>query len=117
MKNKQMKWLAILGLLPIEYIALLVDYDTSTMWGYIPFVLLIVLTIVYVKSVYRLIVLLMMRLLGGVLSCILINLSSPTFIESNYFKPLTTISFSITLSVISIIVIGSTMIYKKIGIN
>lgn len=117
MKNKQMKWLAILGLLPIEYIALLVDYDTSTMWGYIPFVLLIVLTVVYVKSIVRLIFLLMMRLLGGVLSCILIKLSSQTFIESNYFKPLTTISFSITLSAISIIAIMGVTLYKRIGIK
>lgn len=114
MKNKQMKWLAILGLLPIEYIAILVDYDTSTMWGYIPFVLLIVLTVVYVKSIVSLLALLKTRLLGGILSCILIKLSSQTFIESNYFKPLTTISVSITLCIISLIVIISTMIYKKI---
>lgn len=117
MKNKQMKWLALLSFLPIEYIALLVDYNTSTMWGYIPFTLLIVLTVTFFKRIDRLIFLLVIRLLGSILSYISIQLSSQAFIESNYFKPLTTIYFSIMLSVVSIIFIVSVIIYKKIVIK
>lgn len=117
MKNKQMKWLALLSFLPIEYIALLVDYNTSTMWGYIPFALLIVLTVKFFKSIDRLIFLLVIRLLGSISSYISIQLSSQAFIESNYFKPLTTIYFSIMLSVVSIIFIVSVIIYKKIVIK
>lgn len=111
------RYMVLLAIFPIEYIALAVDYYTGTLWGYIPFLILIALTITYAENKGRVIILTLIRLLGGVTSYILIYLSSDPFILSDYFKPLTTIGLSITLSVVSILIIIISCIYKKIGLK
>lgn len=115
LNNKLIKYIALLALCPIEYIALSVDYYTYTMWGYIPFLLVIVLTIIYAKNLDGLVIVASLRLLGAVISFILINLSSEVFILTGYFKPLTTVGLSTTLSGISIVIIIVSYMYKKIG--
>ena len=33
----------ILSLIPIEFIGMIVDYKTYTMWGYIPFIIILII--------------------------------------------------------------------------
>lgn len=111
------RYMVLLAMFPIEYIALTVDYYTDTVWGYTPFLLLVVLTIIYADIKGRAVILALIRLLGGVISYILIYLSSDPFILTDYFKPLMTTGLSITLSAVSILIIIASYIYKNIGLK
>lgn len=111
------RYMVLLAMFPIEYIALTVDYCTDTVWGYTPFLLLVVLTIIYADIKGRAVILALIRLLGGVISYILIYLSSDPFILTDYFKPLMTTGLSITLSAVSILIIIASYIYKNIGLK
>lgn len=99
------RYMILLAIFPIEYIALTIDFYTGTLWGYILFLLLIALTIIYAENKGRVVILALIRLLGGVISYILIYLSSDPFILTDYFKPLMTTGLSITLSAVSILII------------
>lgn len=92
-ENSLMKYIVILAIMPIEYIAIVVDYYTYTMWGYVSFLLLILLTIIYTKSNGRFLIISLIRLLGGIISFILIHLSTERLVLTGEFKPFTTISF------------------------
>lgn len=111
------RYMVLLAIFPIEYITLTVDYYTGTVWGYTTFLLLIALTIIYAKNKGRVIILALIRLLGGVISYILIYLSSDPFILTDYFKPLMTTGLSITLSAVSILIIIASYIYINIGLK
>lgn len=37
MRKEIKRYMVLLAIFPIEYIALAVDYYTGTLWGYIPF--------------------------------------------------------------------------------
>lgn len=115
MKEFIKRCIILLALVPIEFIALLVDYNTYTMWGYIPFIFILVVMVMNIKrtkGLKKLCALLLARALGGVISFVLITLSPNSFILTDYFKPLTTSGMSITYSVISIIVMA--IAYKVI---
>lgn len=103
----------LLLLLPIEYIAIVIDYNSNTVLGYIPYLLLIVLTLVYADNIKKLLVIAIIRLIGGLVSYVLICLSSNALLTTNYFKPLEVNGFSIMLSIISILVIILTYVFKK----
>lgn len=103
----------LLLLLPIEYIAIVIDYNINTVLGYIPYLLLIVLTLVYADNIKKLLVIAIIRLIGGLVSYVLICLSSNALLTTNYFKPLEVNGFSIMLSIISILVIMLTYVFKK----
>ena len=113
MKSKLKEYMYILAVLPIEYLAIVTDYYTSTMWGYIPFLLLVAIAFMYAGTYTKLAILSLTRLLGGIIAYILIYLSSERLITTGYFKPVETSEFSIILSVVSLVVIIMVYTYKK----
>ncbi|MCD8899535.1 hypothetical protein K2V49_04540 [Staphylococcus gallinarum] len=117
MKSKLKEYMYILAVLPIEYLAIVTDYYTSTMWGYIPFLLLVAIAFMYAGTYTKLAILSLTRLLGGIIAYILIYLSSECLITTGYFKPVETSEFSIILSVVSLVVIIMVYTYKKVGVK
>ncbi|MDN6414117.1 hypothetical protein OXR01_09210 [Staphylococcus gallinarum] len=117
MKSKLKEYMYILAVLPIEYLAIVTDYYTSTMWGYIPFLLLVAIAFMYAGTYTKLTILSLTRLLGGIIAYILIYLSSERLITTGYFKPVETSEFSIILSVVSLVVIIMVYTYKKVGLK
>ncbi|MEM5418866.1 hypothetical protein V2W23_11480 [Staphylococcus gallinarum] len=117
MKSKLKEYMYILAVLPIEYLAIVTDYYTSTMWGYIPFLLLVAIAFMYAGTYTKLAILSLTRLLGGIIAYILIYLSSERLITTGYFKPVETSEFSIILSVVSLVVIIMVYTYKKVGLK
>lgn len=117
MKSKLKEHVYILAFLPIEYLAIVIDYYTSTMWGYIPFLLLIVIALVYASTYTKLAILSLTRLLGGIIAYILIYLSSGHLISTDYFKPVETSTYSLILTAGSLVVIIMVYTYKKVGLK
>lgn len=109
------KYAFMLSLLPIEYIAIVIDYNSNTVLGYISYLLLIVLTLVYADNIKKLLVIGITRLIGGFISYVLICFSSNELLTTNYFKPLEVNGFSIMLSIISVLVIVLTYVFKNTG--
>lgn len=103
--NILMKYIVLVAILPIEYIALSIDYHTNTMWGYALFLLMMIISAIFINNIKKLMITLLIRLLGGGISSFLIHVSSERFISSGYFKPLSTSEIDIILTVLSLIVL------------
>lgn len=90
----------ILSLIPIEFLGMIVDYKTYTMWGYIPFIIILIILGCFSFDLKSYFIILISRLLGILISwkC------SDYFINwkeaVNYFKPFDNLSFIVFLGII-----------------
>ncbi|OEK76473.1 hypothetical protein AST05_08000 [Staphylococcus equorum] len=113
---KYLKFIIIytLTLLPVEYIALSIDYYTFTMWGYILLLIISIGTgiIISIYGIKKYVFLLITRSIGIFFSWLCTKEFMNINITSYYFKPLDTLTFSLFLGIISIII---TLITLKIS--
>ena len=100
----------ILAILPIEYIALSIDYYTGQIWGYILFTIISIGIgiYIYIFKFKKIIYILLVKVLGMLLSWISTNLFINIYNSGSYFKPFNASSFSILLSIISLIILSLT---------
>lgn len=100
----------ILAILPIEYIALSMDYYTGQIWGYILFTIISIGIgiYIYIFKFKKIIYILLVKVLGMLLSWISTNLFINIYNSGSCFKPFNASSFSIFLSILSLIVLSLT---------
>ncbi|MEB6244018.1 hypothetical protein NGB78_12870 [Staphylococcus arlettae] len=107
----------ILAILPIEYIALSTDYYTGQIWGYILFTIISIGIgiYIYIFKFKKIIYILLVKVLGMLLSWLSTNLFINIYNSGGYFKPLNASSFSILLSIVSLIILSLTslLIYSS----
>ncbi|CAM3120941.1 hypothetical protein [Staphylococcus argensis] len=97
----------ILSLFPLEFIGMMTDYQTGSMIGYIPYlivVFLISIALFNVKFKTRLCIL-ASRVVGIFISWICVQLFINIYETAGYFKPFTANSLTIVLGVIQFILI------------
>lgn len=97
----------ILSLIPIEFIGLYTDYHIQSLIGYIPFLIVLIITSysIFKISLKNSLIILISRMIGVVISWISVHLFMNIYNSSGYFKPFSTDGFSIFLGIISFITI------------
>lgn len=107
MKYLKIIILCVLAILPIEYIALSIDYYTEQIWGYIIFALISIGIGIYtyIFGFKKFFYILPIKILGILISWLSTNLFINIYHSSGYFKPFNASSFSVLLSIISLIII------------
>lgn len=100
----------ILAILPIEYIALSMDYYTGQISGYIIFTIISIGIGIYIFLFKKIIYILLAKVLGMLLSWSSTNLFINIYNSGSYFKPFNASSFSILLSIISLIILSLTFL-------
>lgn len=98
----------IISLIPIEFIALYIDYQINSMIGYIPYLVVLILVsfTIFKIGLKSSLFILISRLIGIAISWISVCLYMDIYLSSDYFKPFTTSGFSILLGFMSYITIA-----------
>lgn len=94
--------------IPIEFIAIYIDYAYNSLLGYIPYLVVSAIISLYIfkKKFKKSVSILVNRVIGIIISFGSVHTFMNVYHSSDYFTPFSTSGFSIFLGLISFITIG-----------